>query len=311
MTPDLEPLAPAARDLRQSFDALTAPHREALWRFCRGLTGNPWDAEDLLQDTLLRAFARLSATWQPVEPRAYLFRIASNAWIDAWRRRRPTDELDDADILPDPDGAPDPLAARQALEALVTRLPPRQRVVFLLTESFGFSHAEAAGLLAISEAAVKAARARARAALAAAAGAEPSPRRRLVSRTLLDRYVDAFNRRDVDALVALFAADAENDIVGVAEERGVGVMRQNSLGEWLADPTPTRAEVRAVAGEPVIVVLQSVEEGVEAVAWLLRLEGDAVIRRQRLYCFCPELLHEAGAELRRPVRSRGYTYAAP
>ncbi|MFP5379676.1 MAG: RNA polymerase sigma factor, partial [Vicinamibacteria bacterium] len=56
MTSTNDDLTAAARDLRQQFDERVAPHREGLWRYCLKLTGNPWDAEDLVQETLLRAF---------------------------------------------------------------------------------------------------------------------------------------------------------------------------------------------------------------------------------------------------------------
>ena len=67
---------------------LVAPLRPALHRYCRRLTGNLWDAEDLVQETLLRAFGTLGSLHQRVEnPRAYLFRAATNVWIDTLRRR--------------------------------------------------------------------------------------------------------------------------------------------------------------------------------------------------------------------------------
>ena len=94
ITESTEHLSESARQLRQQFDELVAGHREGLWRYCLKLTGNPWDAEDLVQDTLLKAFGRLSFYWQPLNIRAYLFRIASNAWIDSWRRLRPAEALD-------------------------------------------------------------------------------------------------------------------------------------------------------------------------------------------------------------------------
>src|SRR5215831_11393701 len=67
--------------------------RPALYRYCRRMTGNIWDAEDLLQDTLLRGFGAIgrgdvrSKAAQVRGPRAYLFRIATNRWIDQMRRR--------------------------------------------------------------------------------------------------------------------------------------------------------------------------------------------------------------------------------
>jgi RNA polymerase sigma-70 factor (ECF subfamily) len=67
---------------------LLAPLRPALHGYCRRLTGNLWDAEDLVQDTLLRSFATLGSMFGQVgNPRAYLLRTATNLWIDTVRRR--------------------------------------------------------------------------------------------------------------------------------------------------------------------------------------------------------------------------------
>src|SRR5579872_1731921 len=64
------------------------PVRAALYRYCRTLTGNIWDADDLVQEALLRGFGTLGVGQDEIkDPRAYLLRIAANAWID-WQRRK-------------------------------------------------------------------------------------------------------------------------------------------------------------------------------------------------------------------------------
>jgi len=73
----------------QRFLATYEPLRAELYRYCRYLTRSPWDAEDLTQDTLARGFATLAKRGEaPPNPRAWLFRVASNLWIDQARRRR-------------------------------------------------------------------------------------------------------------------------------------------------------------------------------------------------------------------------------
>jgi RNA polymerase sigma-70 factor (ECF subfamily) len=63
------------------------PLRQELFRYCRYLTRSPWDAEDLAQDALARAFVTLGCMADPPpNPRAWLFRVASNLWIDRLRR---------------------------------------------------------------------------------------------------------------------------------------------------------------------------------------------------------------------------------
>jgi RNA polymerase sigma-70 factor, ECF subfamily len=61
--------------------------RPELYRYCRGLTGTVWDAEDLVQETLVRTFVRFAEVHDSIDnARAYLFRVASNLWIDKFRR---------------------------------------------------------------------------------------------------------------------------------------------------------------------------------------------------------------------------------
>src|SRR5437660_5325381 len=104
----------------------TEPVRPELFRYCRSLTGSVWDGEDLVQDTLMRAFARLSEASEPIEnARAYLFRIASNLWIDKFRGTR---EFASGEVpeqsAPD---APLPNEVRDAARQLITHLPPMER----------------------------------------------------------------------------------------------------------------------------------------------------------------------------------------
>ncbi|MBW2282347.1 MAG: RNA polymerase sigma factor, partial [Deltaproteobacteria bacterium] len=69
---------------------LLNPFRPDLYRYCLRLTGGDvWDAEDLVQETVVRGFATLGARYRPIDnPRGYLVRIASNLWMDAMRRRQ-------------------------------------------------------------------------------------------------------------------------------------------------------------------------------------------------------------------------------
>ena len=81
-----------AGDVRQSlhrFLDVYEPLRSDLYRYCRYLTRSSWDAEDLAQDAMARAFVTLGRMGgAPPNPRAWLFRVASNLWIDATRRSR-------------------------------------------------------------------------------------------------------------------------------------------------------------------------------------------------------------------------------
>ena len=213
-------------------------HREALVGHCYRMLGSAAEADDAVQETLVRAWRALEGFDGRASLRTWLYRIATNVCLDALadraRRERPIaigpvgtvnddlverprthwlEPIPDAHALP-ADGDPAERAAlrqsiRLAFVAALQRLPPRQRAALLLAEVLGWSAAEIASALETTVAAVNSALQRARATLAesappegAVAGLTPA------QETLLARYVDAFERYDLDALTALLREDA-------------------------------------------------------------------------------------------------------
>jgi RNA polymerase sigma-70 factor (ECF subfamily) len=312
---ELNDLAGPLRAMRLQFEAVLEPHRPALWEYCRRLTGSGWDAEDLVQQTMMKAFANLPNLWQPMNPRSYLFRIASNCWIDQVRRER-HGQLDELDDYPDPSPA-DRMEAlvetRAAMTRLVHLLPPRQRVVLLLCDALDFRAAEVAAMLGTTEGAVKAALHRARTTLAGAQG-EAGPGRTALGEpgtpmhAVIQRYIDAFNARDAEAIAALLDEDAVVAIVGSAEEHGRAMIRSASLHEWATDPREQWARAGVLEGRPAIFVFYRTD-GREALAWIATLEvGPRSIRSQRIYYFCPELTRYAADRLGVPAVTHGYQW---
>lgn len=222
-----------------NFDAATDQFRPELVVFCYRMLGSVHDAEDLAQETLLRAWkARDRYDANRASLRTWLYRIATNVCLTALegRARRPLPSglgsaSDDPDhplvadfevpwLHPLPDRylrGDDPLdratqraGVRLALIAAMQVLPPRQRAVLILRDVLGFTAGEVAAALATSTAAVNSALQRARAALEVAephesALAEPDDR---TVRATVERYVRAFEAADVDTLVSLLTEDA-------------------------------------------------------------------------------------------------------
>jgi len=127
--------------------------RSSVYRYCRHLTRSPWDADDLVQDALFRAFARLGCVNEmPGNPRAWLFRIASNLWIDRVRAQKPAPE-------PDPERASskEPRAVREAAGTLLSHLSPQERAAVVLKEAFNFTLEEMAEALSTTPGTVKSA----------------------------------------------------------------------------------------------------------------------------------------------------------
>jgi RNA polymerase sigma-70 factor (ECF subfamily) len=298
---DLQSLAASTRAAQDAFLAAIEPHRSALWRYCYRLAGSPWDAEDLVQESLARAFGRLSGIWQPTHPRAYLFRIASNTWIDSMRGAKdaPLDSaVDDVSVA-----ASDEAESAAALDHLAATLPRSQAVVVLLVDVFDFRLVEAAEMLNTTSIAVKGLLQRARRSLRQRAAAERPPiARRTPPARLVAQYVDAFNRRDVDAIAALMHEDGVVDIVGVGENRGRRTIRKDSLSQWAVDPLPQRAEAGEFAGVPVVFVFAAGDDGVERLHRIDRqIWVDGYIRLWRTYFYTPEVLALAAAALGVPA----------
>src|SRR5439155_1448580 len=129
---------------------LLAPLRPTLHGYCSRLTGNLWDAEDLVQDTLLRAFGTLGSIFTRIEnPRAYLLRTATNLWIDTVRRRgnEATALAEQAPLATSID-AEAAGAVRDAGTVLLQRLAPQERAAVVLKELFDYRLEEIAEVLA-------------------------------------------------------------------------------------------------------------------------------------------------------------------
>jgi RNA polymerase sigma-70 factor (ECF subfamily) len=221
--------------------AWLARHRGELTGYCYRMLGSAFEAEDAVQETLLRAwdgYDRFDETRGTL--RAWLYAIATSICLDMLRgrqrRARPVDLgpaahageplgaplADDTWIEPIPDravlpaeGDPAELAAqresiRLAFVAALQHLPPRQRAILILREVLCWKAAEVAELLDITVVAVNSALQRARATLAARGVTSAARLRPLdaAQRDLLARYAAAFERYDVDALVALLHEDA-------------------------------------------------------------------------------------------------------
>lgn len=319
MTDQLD-IGDAFRDeLRASwhrFVDLTAPLRPVLHAYCRRLTGDVWDTEDLVQDSLLKAFATLGSIHHAVRnPRSYLLRVATNLWIDRMHDRRREPRVDAAESQ-ETTMDPDTLLVRDAGTALLHRLSPQERAAVVLKDLFDSSLEESAQILGTTTGAVKAALHRGRERLLAP---EP-PRHRVVpSARLVDRFITAFHAADIDALLALMLDDGTAENVGCGLEFGHDGHRDESSwfnGAVLGHATwpkeyqfeSRRLERRELDGEWLVLGMVT-RHGREALEQVIRLdEDDGSIARLRGYAFCPETIREVGERLGLRVRAGLYRY---
>ncbi|MGZ4430274.1 MAG: sigma-70 family RNA polymerase sigma factor [Gaiellales bacterium] len=214
-------------------------HRAELTAYCYRMLASPFEAEDAVQETLIRAWRGLDRFEGRAALRSWLYRIATNVCLDMLngraRRARPMDlgparspdaanlntmpettwiqPIPDGLVMPEGDPADVTVAretVRLALVAALQHLPPRQRAVLILCEVLRWKAAEVAELLETSVASVNSALQRARATLEAGnvSPADPSPSLSEADRALLARYVEAFERYDMEALTSLIREDA-------------------------------------------------------------------------------------------------------
>jgi RNA polymerase sigma-70 factor, ECF subfamily len=300
------------------------PLRPDLYRYCRYLTHSPWDAEDLAQDTMARAFVTLGCMAEaPPNPRAWLFRVASNLWIDWTRRTRRTRE---EPVAPEVAAFPEPRAPREAAGTLIVRLSPQERAAVVLKDVFDLTLDEIAEALSTTSGAVKAALHRGRGKLVAP---EP-PESRAVAPAVLDAFCDAFNARDLDRLTALLLDAAAIDVVGVHTEYGPEAARSGVFlgmlygSKRLAEaetrggmdprykqgvlPEPPRCEVRTHRDEAMLLHWYAHSDG-EAVRAVTRVDTDGDrLSRVRNYFYTPDFLTDVCRELDVPFRTNGYRY---
>src|SRR5688500_2857840 len=229
-------VAAARASDESAFAELVESYRRELQVHCYRMLGSFEDSEDLVQETFLRAWRKRASFEGRSSFRAWLYRIATNACLDALERRpRVAAERDGAQpvaeipwLQPYPDQLLEGIAAsdaepeaevvaKETIElafiAAIQLLPPRQRAVLIARDVLGWSAAESAALLDVTVAAVNSALQRARATLKQhlprhrldwAPGSEPSRE----ERELLQRYMDASERGDAEAMIELLREDA-------------------------------------------------------------------------------------------------------
>lgn len=313
-------LSTVAESIRGPFRQFTQefePLRPELYRYCRYLTRTPWDAEDLVQDTPVRAFVLLGTSHgAPVHPKAWLFRVASNRWLSIYKQRR---EEPHAEPRERPDTPVEPKATREAAGTLFGGLAQQERAALVLKEVFEFSLEEIAATLSTTIGGVKSALHRARGKLEEPDwnGQDAAPP------AVLSEFCSAFNARDLDKVVSLLLETVEVELSGTFADSGIEVAKRSFGGLMFAtkmameagipsdyrgsvQPVPPRFELRMHRGVPIVLTFWTHDDGehVRGVS-LIIAEGDQ-ISRIKTYMHSPELIEEVCKELRETSRSNGY-----
>jgi RNA polymerase sigma-70 factor (ECF subfamily) len=309
-------LESARRGDSDAFERLTEPYRGELQFHCYRMLGSLQEAEDLVQETLLRAWRGLDGFQERSGFRSWLYRIATNACLNALASaanpRRVLPEMSGPPSYNVPQGGPAPeltwlepypdrafegLAdtaagpeakyelhetVQLAFAAAIQTLPPRQRAVLLLRDVLGWASADVSMLLETSVASVNSALQRARFALEkqyAAGRPSVKPKPDAQQRILLDRYVEAWEGFDLDSFVALLKEDAIYSMPPYRE----WYLGRERIRSFFGSVWPGYGAFRLVAtaanGQPAFAVYSSKRSGAEWQAHsiqVLALEGTAI-----------------------------------
>jgi RNA polymerase sigma-70 factor, ECF subfamily len=242
------------------------PFRRELTAYCYRMLGSGFEAEDAVQETMIRAWRNLERFEGRASVRTWLYRIATNVCIDmqrhVQRRARPVEmgpssppdesrlgpvlsEATWVTPLPDALGAPagsDPAeiaeyreSVRLAFVTALQHLPARQRAALVLCQVLRWEAAEVAELLDTSVPAVNSALQRARRTLASLQAGAPTEPLDPADPVLLEQYVDAFERYDVERLVALLREDAVQSMPPFE----LWLRGAADIGRWMLEPGPS------------------------------------------------------------------------
>jgi RNA polymerase sigma-70 factor (ECF subfamily) len=283
----------------QDFEQLLAEMRPMLHRYCARMTGSAIDAEDVVQDALLKAVAARPSAGAIANPRGWLVRIAHNAALDFLRRRahEPVLETDgELDMIAAPE-TPDPEIVHASLRSFM-RLPTLQRAAVILKDVLGHSVEEVASITGATMGASKSALQRGRDRLRAIAR-EPDavevPRLSDAAHTRLAAYVDGFESGDFDAVRAMLAEDVELDLVARLRRRGA-----SEVGEYLGRYAAAKqwAFAAGVVEQRPVMLVYDRDVSLDTPAYFVALdfEGGRVVRI-RDFLFARYAME--GVELRR------------
>lgn len=267
-------------EARDRFMELVDELRPELHRYCARMTGSVFDGEDVVQDTLAKAYYALGQLTEPPNLRPWLFRIAHNTAMDFLKRY----DRKSVELVPDlPEQAAleersvDPALVEAALTVFV-ELPPVQRGAIILKDVLGHSLEEAAATMGTTVGAVKAALSRARGNVARSSHPASAQHGQPISaseQAMLRRYVDLFNDRNWDGLRELLGEESRLDIVSRVQQRAA-VAGYYDRYAAITKSEELRAETGMVDGVPAIAIFRPPSSPLPAYFILLESSGDRI-----------------------------------
>jgi len=278
------------------FEALISDIRPELHRYIAHMIGSAVEAEDVVQDTFVKAYSSLASLNPRSNVRGWLFRVAHNKATD-YLRRYANQELELLDEYP-MQAEPDQPIEEKELTALALsvflKLTSRQRSCVILKDVMGYSLAEISEMLNATVPEIKAALHRGRARLRELSKSVEinSPPLDEHERELLARYVDCFNARDFDALRAMLTDDVQLDMVGQIRKAGA-VEIGNLYFYAYSQRNDWRLDMGRIEGRPVVLVFDPAEQSSQPVYFILLTWKDSKVALIQDYRFARYVMRDA------------------
>lgn len=271
---------------REEFLAMVESIRPELHRYCARITGSVIDGEDIVQDTLAKAFYTLGLQAEMPALRPWLFRIAHNAALDFLKShgKRFTEVRADLTEVAGFTDEPDPIIVRAALSRFLD-LPLTQRSAVILKDVLGHSLEETAETMGVSVMAVKAALVRGRAELRTQAESKRDPASDM--RAELNRYASLFNARDWDGVRALIGDDCSLDLVAKSQRKG------KQVGMYFARYEKENVSLSVVTLEGQLVLAATVANASEPSYFILIEWLEGRVNAIRDFRYVPYIASEA------------------
>lgn len=286
-----------SRELRDEFSNLILEFRQDLWKYCRYLTGSPWDGEDLFQETLIKAFGGFYQVWHPENPKSYLYRVATNTWIDHCRReKRIVGTLEE--VEEQGEYFSDNLDVEEALEYLVNLFTPRQVSVFLLIKVFKFKAEEVASIIKTTKGAIYSTLRRMEKRLSTmdfcTGNKLDKQYENITQDEVIQTYIKAINSGDLDALFEILSEHLHHEASLGFQEFSAESIRKGSMQNGLPS---YRAEEHWLWGRLVILKIAESNEGplIHDIQYQEVENGKIVFHRS--YYFRKEFILAAADEL--------------
>ncbi|CAN5547840.1 sigma-70 family RNA polymerase sigma factor [soil metagenome] len=287
--------SPAVVRTQTEFEALINDIRPELHRYCARMIGSAIDSEDVVQDTLAKAYASLPVT-AVTNMRGWIFRIAHNKAIDYLRRanHQAMEHLDENALFAEPDAPIEEEEMVAVALSVFLKLTPKQRSCVILKDVLHCSLAEISELLDATVPDIKSTLHRGRARLRELAKSVTEDAPAVLDaqeRERLTGYIEHFNARDFDAVRAMLANEVRLDLINRLQLRGVAEVGEYFHRYALADDW--QLAIGHVEARPAILVYDPHDQSTEPVYFMLLAWDGAQIVQIRDYRYAPYVIRGA------------------